>query len=56
MAVDDQSKISFLILQGTLPWQAIFVGFNRRRRVAQPGGLKLGFALHLFLLFLTFLL
>jgi len=27
MAVDDQSEISFTILQGTLPWQPIFVGF-----------------------------
>jgi len=24
MAVDDQSEISFLIPQGTLPWQPIF--------------------------------
>jgi len=37
MAVDDQYESSFSIPQGTLPWQSIFVGFNRRRLVAQPG-------------------
>jgi len=26
VAVDDQSEFSFLISQGTLPWQPIFVG------------------------------
>jgi len=49
MAMDNQSEIGFLILQGTLPWQVgkpIFV-VAERRLVAQPGGLTLGFALHL---------
>jgi len=30
MAVDDQSEISFLIPQGTLPWQPVFVAFIHR--------------------------
>jgi len=30
MAIDDQYEISFSILQGTLPWQPIFVGFIHR--------------------------
>jgi len=51
MAVDDQCEISFSIPQGTLPWKPIFVVVLgvavRRRLVAQPGGLTLGFALHL---------
>jgi len=38
-AVDDQSEISFSILQRTLPQQPVLV--------AQPGGLTLGFAVHL---------
>jgi len=46
VAVDDQSEISFSIPEGALPWQPIFVGFERRRLVAQPGGLTSGFALH----------
>jgi len=28
-AIDDLSQVSFPILQRTLPWQPIFVGFNR---------------------------
>jgi len=43
-------KLVFLITQGSLPWQPNFVGFSacipgRKRLVAQPGGLTLGFAL-----------
>ena len=47
MAVDDQPELSSSIPQGALPWQPIFVGFDHRRLVAQPGGLTLGFAMHL---------
>ena len=47
MAVDNPCQISFSIPRGSFPWQPIFVGFNHRRLVAQPGGLMLGFALHL---------
>jgi len=44
MGVDDQSEISFLVPQGTLPWQPNFVGF---RAWVSLGGLMLGFAVHL---------
>jgi len=47
LAADDQSQVSFLITQGTLPWQPISAVAARRQLVAQPGGLALGFALHL---------
>jgi len=47
MAVHDQSEMGFSIPQGTWPWQPIFVGFYRKRPVAQPGGLSLGFSLRL---------
>jgi len=46
MAVDDQSEITFSISQGILPWQPFFVA-GRKRLVAQPAGLTLGFAMHL---------
>jgi len=49
MAVDDQSEVSFSVPQGTLPWQPTFVGFDRRRRLAQLGGLTFGFAVRLVL-------
>jgi len=44
MGVDNQSEISFLVPQGTLPWQPNFVGF---RAWVSLGGLMLGFAVHL---------
>ena len=51
MAVDERSEVSFSIRQGTLPWQSIIWFYRmgvagRRRLVAQPGGLTLGFVLH----------
>jgi len=46
MAVHDQSEISFLIPERTLPTQPIFVA-GHRRQAAQPGGLTLGFAVYL---------
>jgi len=51
MGVDDQPEICSSIHQRTLPWQPIFVGFGRRRLVAQPGGLTLGFALYIVCLY-----
>jgi len=55
MAVYDQSEISFLISQATLPWQLFFGWFYLQNwlfsallwPVVQPGGLILGFTLHL---------
>jgi len=57
MAVDERSEVSFSIRQGTLPWQSIICFYRmgvagRRRLVAQPGGLTLGFVLHPVFLFL----
>jgi len=49
MAVGDQSELSFSILQGTLPWQPIFVVVHgcRGSHLAQLGEIKLGLALDL---------
>jgi len=38
MAVDDQCEISILVLQGTLPWQPIFVGFIHRTDFRHASG------------------
>jgi len=43
---DDQSEIAYSIHQGTI-MATIFVVAGRRRLVAQPGVLTLGFALQL---------
>jgi len=48
MVVDDQSKISFSVPQGTLVLSTGLMSVGGRRRLAvQPGGLTSGFALHL---------
>ena len=56
MAVDDQSEICFSIPRGTLLRKPFFVGFIHRidffvMPVSQPGGLILGFALFLLVVY-----
>jgi len=51
MAVDDQSEISFLIPQGTLPWQPIFWVLSAELMQAASGTAgraNVGLCLHLY--------